>query len=137
MLQLAEAGLDLGVPAETLRAEAEAAVHACGRLLADAASGSSGEEGVAGGLSLCHGLGGPLDVLLLAHETFGAIEHLHAARTFALAVLDRLDPDPLAWPAGIRASGGVSLFLGLAGAMVVLARLAYPESAVASPSLLA
>lgn len=129
LLQLPDS---LGLPVHLLRAEAEAAVVACGADLAQVVG-----SGVAphAGLSLCHGLGGPLDALVLASETWGVEAHLDAARSFAAATLSVLGDDPLAWPAGVRADGSAALFVGVAGAAVVLARLVHPES-VPSPSLL-
>ncbi len=133
-------GLDSegALSADTLRAEAEEGVRACGVELARAvgAVAHMGEAALAGGLTLCHGLGGPIDVLLLAHDEWGVTEHLDAARHLAAAVVDALDPDPLTWPAGVRASGSTGLFVGLAGVAVVLARLVRPGTGVASPSLL-
>lgn len=122
----------LGLPADTIRAEAEAAVVACG---ADLARTLADGQPPVGGLTLCHGLGGPLDALVLAHQTWGVDAHLDAARHFAAAAVAMLDDDPLAWPSGVRADGSVALFVGVAGAAVVLARLLDPES-VPSPALL-
>jgi len=111
-------------------------VQACGSELARAAASvpQFGDAALLGGLTLCHGLGGALDVLVLASER-GAPTHLDAARRFAETIVGALPEDPLAWSAGVRAEGSVSLFLGLAGAAVVLARLLHPDR-VASPSLL-
>ncbi|MFM9919581.1 lanthionine synthetase LanC family protein [Lacisediminihabitans sp. H27-G8] len=137
LLQLEDAGLDLGSVATSVRAEAEAAVQACGTELARAAASVPrfGDAALLGGLTLCHGLGASLDVLVLAAER-GAPRHLEAARRFAETIVGALPADPLEWPSGVRAEGSVSLFLGVAGAAVVLARLLHPER-VASPSLLA
>ncbi len=147
LLRLMDAGLELGasgdtIPAETLRAEAEVAVRACGTALARAVGGlaSYGLDAVPGGLTLCHGFGAPLDALVLASETWGVEEHLDAARAFAAELVTGITTaagdDPLAWPGGLPAEGSASLFLGLAGTAVTLARLIRPESVV-SPSLLA
>lgn len=121
-----------GLPSETIRAEAEAAVVACG---ADLARTLVGGHPPVGGLTLCHGLGGPLDALVLAHEMWGVEEHLDAARHFAAAAVAALGENPLAWPSGIRADGSVALFVGVSGAALVLARLLDPGS-VPSPALL-
>lgn len=131
-LRLLQLPAALGLPTDLLRAEAEAAVVACG---ADLARVLGGGGPLHGGLTLCHGLGGPLDALLLAHETWGVEEHLDAARHFAAVAIAVLGDDPLAWPAGVRADGSVALFVGVAGAAVMLARLVHPES-VPSPALL-
>jgi lantibiotic modifying enzyme len=77
------------------------------------------------GLTLCHGLGGTLLLLLAAHHTLGEDEHLRAARWLAQNALDRLADDPSTWPSGVP-NGGFSpgLMTGLAGAMYVLSRVA-------------
>lgn len=131
-LRLLQLDGDLGLPTALLRAEAESAVGACGAELARVLG--RGEQPY-GGLTLCHGLGGPLDALVLAHETWGVVEHLDAARHFAAAAIETLGDDPLAWPSGLRAEGSAGLFVGVAGAAVVLGRLLHPES-VHSPALL-
>lgn len=79
----------------------------------------------AAGLTLCHGLGGSLLLLAAAHHTLGEASHLEAARWLAAQALDRLGPDPWAWPSGVP-NGGFSagLMTGLAGAMYVLSRVA-------------
>ena len=53
----------------------------------------------------------------------------------AAAAVDMLDDDPLAWPAGVRAAGSMGLFVGVAGAALVLARLLDPGR-LTSPALL-
>ncbi|MBO9553912.1 lanthionine synthetase LanC family protein [Cellulomonas sp.] len=138
LLGLAGQGLDLGVPVETLTAEAEVAVQACGQELAASVrlAEQHGPAAIAGGLTLCHGLGGPLDVLLLAGETWSVPEHVAAAQELAGGLLAVLGDEPLTWPAGLPVTGGTSLFLGLAGALLVLARAAHPSAGIASPSLL-
>lgn len=132
LLELTAAGLDLGFPVEALRAEAEAAVGACG---ADVARAVAHPGPPPGGLTLCHGLGGPLEALVLASEVWGVPGHLEAARHYAAAAVERMGEDPLAWPAGIRAGGSAALFVGVSGAALVLARLLEPAR-VPSPALL-
>lgn len=130
-LRLLHLRAGLGLPADQLRAEAEAAVAACGtELQRELSSGT-----MPAGLTLCHGLGGPLEALILAHETWNVKSHLGAARQYAAAALDMLEEDPLAWPSGLRASGSTGLFVGVAGAALVLSRLLNPEQ-IASPALL-
>ncbi len=131
-LRLLQLPASLGLPTALLRAEAEAAVVACGAELARVLRSGGPPHG---GLTLCHGLGGPLDALMLAHETWGVEEHLDAARYFAAAAVAALGDAPLAWPAGVRADGSAALFVGVAGVAVMLARLVHPGS-VPSPSLL-
>lgn len=130
-LRLLQLPAGLGLPADLLRAEAEAAVAACGTDL----ERELGSGGVPCGLTLCHGLGGPLEALVLAGETWQVQAHLDAARLVAAAAVDMLDDDPLTWPAGVRAPGSTGLFVGVAGAALVLARLLHPEM-LASPALL-
>lgn len=130
-LRLLQLPAGLGLPADLLRAEAEAAVAACGTEL----QRELGSGGVPGGLTLCHGLGGPLEALVLASETWQVRAHLDAARQLAAAAVDMLDDDPLAWPAGVRAAGSTGLFVGVAGAALVLARLLDPGR-LTSPALL-
>lgn len=129
LLQLPDS---LGLPKDLIRAEAEAAVVACG---SDLARTLADPRPAPGGLTLCHGLGGPLEALVLAHETWGVVDHLDAARHFAAAAVATLGNDPLAWPAGVRADGSAALFVGVAGVALVLARLLEPD-AVKSPALL-
>nr|WP_239579851.1 lanthionine synthetase LanC family protein [Microlunatus panaciterrae] len=137
LLALSGQGLELGLPLEELTAEAELAVQACGQVLADSVQLAQAQDpaALAGGLTLCHGLGGPLDVLLSAHRLWEVPEHLAAARSMAVAVADLLGQNPLDWPSGLSATGGSSLFLGLGGAALVLARAAYPDR-IGSPALL-
>lgn len=132
LLQLVAAGVDLGLPAGTLQAEAEVAVGACG---ADVARAVALPGPPAGGLTLCHGLGGPLEALVLASEVWGVADHLDAARHYAAIAIGRMGEDPLEWPAGIRAAGSAALFVGASGAALVLARLLEPAR-VPSPALL-
>jgi lantibiotic biosynthesis protein len=80
------------------------------------------------GLTLCHGLGGTLLLLLTAHHALEETEHLDAARWLAQSALDRLAEDPATWPSGVP-NGAFSpgLMTGLAGAMYALARVADPD----------
>ncbi|MCA0293716.1 MAG: hypothetical protein LCH96_00135 [Actinobacteria bacterium] len=137
-LRLVQLGLDLDYPAEAIAAEAHTAVLACGRELTRAAAlARTGGFGVVpGGLTLCHGLGGPLDVLVLAAEVWDEPGHLHAARRIASDLLVGAPEDPLDWPSGLRADGCLGLFVGTAGTALLLARLLEPAR-VGSLSLLA
>jgi lantibiotic modifying enzyme len=80
------------------------------------------------GLTLCHGLGGTLLLLLTAHHALEETEHLDAARWLALNALEVLGENPSAWPSGVP-NGAFSpgLMTGLAGAMYALARVADPD----------
>jgi hypothetical protein len=138
LLDLAERGLDLGMPLGSVRAEAHAGLQLCAehvdRIVAEA--GSGGADAVPAGLSLCHGLGGALDVLALASEITGDPSHREAAAAALCRVASVLGPDPLTWPSGAGVPGSCGLFLGVAGVAVVAARLAWPERGIPSPSLL-
>lgn len=131
LLQLADRGLTTPWPTETIRAEAEAAVGACGRSLARAATEVPrvGWSVAPGGLTLCHGLAGPLEVLLTASRTWSAPSHLAAARRLAAEVVRCLPDDPWQWPSGIlEATGVAGLFVGTAGTALTLARLVHPDA---------
>ena len=122
MLALQRAGLNLGLPESSLLAEAAAAVRAGSAELGRAVAGG----GHPAGLTLCHGAGGALELLTLAAEVFSVDEHLRLGQQFAAQLLAGLDRDPLRWTTGLPVLGGGGLFLGLAGAAAVLARLAFP-----------
>lgn len=132
LLQLQRAGLDLGVSEPALLAEAGAAVRAASAELARAVAAG----GHSGGLTLCHGAGGALELLLAAADVLGVDEHRPLAARFAAALVLGMDGDPLQWPTGLPVTGGGGLFLGLAGAAAVLARLAFPERHLSSVALL-
>jgi lantibiotic modifying enzyme len=115
---LARLGLHARAPRPDLAAEAACALQAA---TADAFAGGAD-------LTLCHGLGGTILLLLAAHETLGEPEHLDAARWIATRALEQLEGDPGAWPSGVP--GGAfspGLMTGLAGAMYVLARAEDPQ----------
>lgn len=142
LLRLAEQDVDLGVDRVLLQAEAETAVGLCGRhvvaLAGQVATLPSQQPQLRpqdNGLTVCHGLGGALDVLATAAELWQVPEHLAAARYAASTVATWLGPDPTCWPTGLRTRGGAGLFLGLSGTAMVLTRLAWPEAGVPSPSL--
>jgi lantibiotic modifying enzyme len=138
LLQLQRAGVDLPIPAATLQAEAEAALHACARALTEAVQRGHqyGPDGIGHRLTLCHGLRSAIDLLLLAHEVLGSPEHLAGAQLFSDQLLGVLGDDPLLWPAGVGTGASTGLFVGLAGTAFVLARAGYPEHRIAAPSLL-
>ena len=145
LLQLARRGLVTPWPVETIQAEAEAAVSACGRGLARSVARvqAGGWSQTPAGMTLCHGLAGPLEVLLTAYQTWHARSHLDAARELAAALVAELPDDPWQWPSGLparrtgSADGVAGLFLGMAGTAVTLARLVHPDTGPASPALLA
>ncbi len=80
------------------------------------------------GLTLCHGMGGTLELLACAHEALDEKEHLGTARWLVDQAVEALGDDVELWPTGIE--GGVSapgLMTGLAGTMLVLLRIAFPR----------
>jgi lantibiotic modifying enzyme len=87
------------------------------------------------GVSLCHGLGGQLDLLTEAYCTFGEVEHLHVAQALATQAFALLGNEVTRWPGGIRGIPSPGLMNGFAGALQVLTRLLYPNI-VPSPGLL-
>ncbi|SHJ13145.1 Lanthionine synthetase C-like protein [Tessaracoccus bendigoensis DSM 12906] len=128
LLELARMGLDLDYPADAVAAEASAAVLACGRELTRAVgvARKGGLASVPYGLTLCHGAGGLLDVLVQAAEVWDEPGHLQAARRIAVDLLATAPEDPLEWPSGLKAPGCLGLFVGVAGTALLLTRLADP-----------
>ena len=109
----------------SLAAEAACALQAAGAAAEQALAGGPPETG----LTVCHGLGGTVLLLLAAHAELGEPEHLDAGRWVAAQALDRLGPDPEHWPGGVP--GGAfspGLMTGLAGALHALARAARPAA---------
>lgn len=137
LLRSIRAGLTLDYPTQAIAAEAHAGVLACGKALTGAVrtARDHGFEAVAGGLTLCHGLGGLLDVLLLAGEICDQPAHVDAARRIASDLVALAPDDPMAWPSGLRTGDSLGLFVGTAGTALLLARLIDPAG-VGSLSLL-
>lgn len=136
MLQLAAKGTALDVAA--LEADALRAVRACmlsvGEL--ERSGWDSRSVALAGGLGLCHGLGGVLDTLALATEVWRDDHYLGVAQRAAVALVAAWDDEPLGWPGLVPGPLGPSLHLGLAGTALVLGRLAYPDSGITPATLL-
>ena len=132
LLSLQRVGVDLGLSEPALLAEASAAIRAGSAELARAVAAG----GHSAGLTLCHGAGGSLELLLRAAEVLGVDEHRRLAVRFAAALVPGLDDDPRQWPTGLPVIGGGGLFLGLAGTAAVLARLAFPQRELAGVALL-
>ena len=77
------------------------------------------------GLTMCHGLGGTLELLLTAHSVLGEEEHLTAARWLLDRVVAILGDDVERWPDGLGGPGGdPSLMTGMAGTLILLLRAA-------------
>jgi lantibiotic modifying enzyme len=107
-----------------LEAEAASALQAATAAASHALAGHPGA-----GLTLCHGLGGTVLLLLAAHDVLGAPEHLAAARWVAAQALDQLGEDPTHWPSGLPdGSFSPGLMTGIAGTMYALARAADPAA---------
>jgi lantibiotic modifying enzyme len=108
----------------SMAAEAAAALQASSAAAAD----SLRLGDVPHGLTICHGLGGTVLLLLAAHAVLGEPEHLGAARWVCERALDHLPVDPAEWPSGVRGGGfSPGLMTGLAGVVYVLARAADPS----------
>lgn len=137
LVELAAAGLSTPWPAETVLAEAEVAVQACGSAVVSAAEEVLERPVPVGALTLCHGLGGPLAVLAQAARVLGEPRHVGVAREAAVAFVSALPEDAAAWPSGFKeADGDLGLMTGVAGTALVLASLRDPLD-VPSPLLLA
>jgi lantibiotic modifying enzyme len=103
--------------------EAEAA---CALQAATAAASRELRHGA--DLTVCHGLGGTLLLLLEAARALGEQEHQEAARWIAERALEWLGDDAGAWPSGVPGGGfSPGLMTGLAGTMHVLARLEHDD----------
>lgn len=111
----------------SLAGEASAALQAA------TSSASHDLRGLASpSLTICHGLGGTVLLLLAAHAVLREEAHLTAARWVASRALERSAHDPSSWPSGLP--GGEftpGLMTGLAGTMYALARAADPARTAA------
>jgi lantibiotic modifying enzyme len=84
----------------------------------EAASGDLGA-----GLTVCHGLGGALDLLVEASIQLDEGIHREVAAALAERAVAALGPDVARWPGGVRGHPGPGLMNGAAGAMWVLTRV--------------
>jgi lantibiotic modifying enzyme len=110
-------------PHPALAAEAAAALQACYSAAMSQIENSSFNFG----LTLCHGLGGTIELLLAAHEVLGEDEHLVSARRLIADAVRHLGADVAQWPWGVPGgTWSASLMLGLAGSLLILLRAAYP-----------
>jgi len=127
-LRLYEASGDI-----TALAEASAAIQAARLLVMQAGIGL--QAGQISDVTLCHGLGGAAELLLLAYEVFDLHDHLRAARQVGRLCLNVYARNGQTWTCGLRGAEHVpGLFLGLAGIGTTLLRLHDP-SAIGSPLL--
>lgn len=138
LLQLADEGLTTPWPQQLVRSELEVAVQSCGAEVAGFVADVR-EHGVAAlgaGLTICHGLGGPVGLLDLATDVLGEPRHRELAVEAATVFLEAAGADPGTWPSGVRgADGDLGLLNGMAGTALLLARLALPGAGVATPVL--
>lgn len=79
---------------------------------------------ISGGLTVCHGLGGTVDLLLDAHVAQHEPQHRAAATWIVERAVELLGNDVDRWPGGVRDVPAAGLMTGLAGTLVTLARLA-------------
>jgi len=113
--------------------EAQAGILAARALVARARRAL--DEGVYCDVTLCHGLGGAAELMLLAHEITGLDEHLRAARRVGELCLDIFNANGHRWTTGVSGASHVpGLMLGTAGVGVTLLRL-HDIGAVGSPLL--
>ena len=117
----------------TALAEASAAIQAARLMVMQAGAGL--QAGQVSDVTLCHGLGGAAELLLLAYEVFDLYDHLRAARQVGRLCLNIYARNGQTWTCGLRDAEYVpGLFLGLAGIGTTLLRL-YDPSAIGSPLL--
>jgi len=106
-------------------AEASAAIQAARSLAVQA--GAALAQGVASDVTLCHGLGGAIELALLAAEVLELEDHLRAARRIGDLCLNIHRLNGQRWTCGLRNADKVpGLFLGLAGIGVTMMRLHDP-----------
>lgn len=85
--------------------------------------------------SLCHGLGGAVELFTLAYEVTGVDDHTRAARRTADLCLEMLTANDGRWTNGLRGATKVpGLMVGDAGIGAMMLRLHQP-SAISSPLL--
>jgi hypothetical protein len=91
--------------------------------------------GQAPDVTLCHGLGGAIELMLLAYETSADPEHLRAARRVGDLCLQVFQRSGGRWTNGARGAEEVpGLFLGDASIGAIMLRLHDPRL-IGSPAL--
>jgi lantibiotic biosynthesis protein len=114
-------------------AEASAAIHAA-RLLVSMA-GNRLRTGQVSDVTLCHGLGGAAELMLLAYEITGVEDHRRAARRAGDLCLETHRVNQRQWTCGLHGAKRVpGLFVGLAGIGATMLRL-HDTSLIGSPIL--
>lgn len=126
LLELSARGLDAPWQEETIRAELEVAVQACGGEVWQEREiwQAYGAAALGQGWTLCHGVGAPVAVLDLAATALHEPAHRELALDTAADFLDIAGDDPGDWPCGTAVDGDLGLFNGIAGAALLLADLA-------------
>ena len=124
--------LGLGAPADPrLRLELSAALQAVRDRVIQA--GTALHTGVRTDCTPCHGLAGPVELLLAAENVFGLPEHGRAARQVAALIVEQGAGG--SWPCGIVGAGEMrGLMTGRAGVALTLLR-AEGFRGIASPLL--
>jgi lantibiotic modifying enzyme len=108
-------------------AEASAAIQAVRDLIIQAGTAMRAQQTV--DLSLCHGLAGAAELLVMAAKVLKNEAHLRAARRVGRLMIEHRDQVG-SWPCGILGAGEIpDLFLGLAGIGLTLLRLHEPDRA--------
>lgn len=114
-------------------AEAGASIHAA-RTFAGRARRAL-KDGQPSDVTLCHGLGGAVELLLLAHEVTGLEEHRRAARRIGDLCLDIFRANDRTWTTGLAGARRVpGLMVGAAGIGAMMLRL-HDVGAIGSPLL--
>jgi lantibiotic modifying enzyme len=108
-------------------AEAGAALHAARSMVAHAGSGL--RQGKYADVTLCHGLGGAAELMLLAYEVTGVEDHRRAARRVGDLCLEIHRAKGGRWTTGVQGGEQVpGLFLGMAGIGSLMLRLHDPRA---------
>lgn len=114
-------------------AEAGASIHAVRALMARARGAL--KEGQPSDVTLCHGLGGAVELLLLAFEVTGLEEHHRAAHRVGGLCMDIFKANHETWTTGLVGAKHVpGLMVGTAGIGAMMLRL-HDITAIGSPLL--
>lgn len=104
---------------DACRAEAGAAVR---QSVADAQHSFASGRGASRGLTICHGLGGTVDLLMEAAAVLDEPEHAAAAALLVTMAFDEIGTG--VWPSGVNGGGwSPGLMQGVAGEIAVLHRV--------------
>ena len=104
-------------------AEATAALQAARDAVVRA--GTALRTGATTDCTACHGLGGAVELLLVAARALGVADHARAARRVAALILEQRERADAGWPCGVPGAGEVpGLMIGTAGIVLTLLRAA-------------